>query len=290
MRFILIFILFIVYVQAKTILVINSNSEISKYKETELAFRNSFKGEFSFLDISKMSKDEIKKYLYDEYPNIVYTIGTRAYKYVYKYIPEKKVFFSSIVNWKRLPKKKHFSGVLVELHSGMQLTMINSLCLNIKTFGIVYSHYSKDVVSAFINSAKNMNFNIVGQEIKSIKDINIDKLLNKSDSLILIADPIVISDKNTLKNIFKTAKKLKKPIFAYDKIFLKYGAMLSISVDNPTIGRQIATMIKSYLDKKYQKNIQYPVGSHVVFNKKVAEELKIELSNNKINIIDEFSE
>ena len=45
MRFILIFVLFVVYVHAKTVLVMNSNSSIEKYNQTEESFKRNFSGD-----------------------------------------------------------------------------------------------------------------------------------------------------------------------------------------------------------------------------------------------------
>jgi len=290
MRFILIFILFIIYAQAQTILVINSNYSISKYKQTQEAFAQNFDEKFKSIDISSMTPKEIKDYLYNEYPDIVYTIGSRAYQYAYKYIPEKKIFFSSIVNWKRLPKKEHFSGVLVELHSGMFLTMIRSMYKKFKKLGIIYSEYTKDVVSSLEDSSKHVGLKIITQKISSKDDIKIDSLLKQTDGLIIIPDPIVLGTKDVVIDIFTRAKAYKNPIIAYDKLFINYGAVLSISVDNPTIGRQIATMIKGYMKKTDTHNIQYPTGTHVTFNKKSAKELELDLKNIEFINIDEIVE
>jgi len=279
MKFLLIFILFVTYVHAKTVLVMNSNSGINKYQQTQEAFEKDFEGDFTSIDISQMTQKEIEKYLYDEYPDIVYTIGSRAYQYAYKYIPEKKIFFSSIINWNRLPKKKHFSGVLTELHSEMQLTMIRSIFTNTKIFSIVHSKYTKDIISAFINGAKHVGFEIIAQEVESSADVDINKLLNQSDALIVIPDPVVLKNKDMVENIFKIASLQKKPVIAYDKLFFEHGAVLSISVDTPTIGRQVAIMIQNYINKKSTTNIQYPSGTNIVLNKKIVKELDIKFNS-----------
>ena len=49
-------------------------------------------------------------------------------------------------------------------------------------------------------------------------------------------------------------------------------------------------MIQSFIDKKDIVNIQYPVGTHVVFNKKVAIELDLPVKDANLINIDEVSE
>ena len=84
---------------AETVLVVNSNSDVKKYTETVEEFSKTFNKPFKTLDISHKNSKEIKKHLYDEYPDIVYAVGAKAYHYTNEYIPEKEIYFSSIVDW-----------------------------------------------------------------------------------------------------------------------------------------------------------------------------------------------
>lgn len=282
MRLILLMAVFSLFLHAQKILVISSNSEVEKYKETIDGFGKNFDGPFTILDISKMSQNAIKEYLYDEYPDIVYAVGTKAYQYANKYIPERKIYFSSIVNWKRLPIGNERYGVSNELHSGMQLTLIKSIFRDIDTIGVIYSKYTKDVVADLSQNAKSMGINIVSKKIDkdSLKDERLDDILERTQAVLLIADPVLLNDEKAVKNLFDLSRKHKKPIFAYHELFIKYGATLAISVDNPTIGRQISAMIQSTLRCENIKKIQYPAGTKVIFNKKAAKEMGLKYSKN----------
>jgi len=288
MKIFFIFIIFTLYLNAQTILIMNSNTSIKKYSQTQKAFMDTIKCNVKSIDVSKMTQSEIKNYLYDEYPDIVYTIGSRAYQYAYKYIPEKKIFFSNIVNWNRLPKKKHFAGVLVELHSGTKLTLMNSLGIRPKKIAVFYSKYTKSIISSLKENAKLMGIEIIGKKVDSINELDIESVLQISNAVLIIPDPVVLKDKDEVEDIFELAKKYKIPVVAYDKLFVDYGAVLSISVDNPTIGRQVAVMIEKHLNKQDMQNIQYPAGTHVVFSKRISNELGIEVNESKLKILDEL--
>lgn len=102
----------------------------------------------------------------------------------------------------------------------------------------------------------------------SVENMKFDTALNNSDAMMVISDPLFLNNENAVKNLFSSAKKEKKPIIAYHELFIQYGATLVISADNPTIGRQIATMIESNLNKGSIEKIQYPAGTNIVFNKR----------------------
>jgi ABC-type uncharacterized transport system substrate-binding protein len=289
MRILFILTLFIISLQADKLLILNSNAQIEKYKSVQKAFIENYKGDFKTLDLSKVSKKQIKEYLYDEYPDTVYAIGTKAYSYANTFIPEKTIFFSSIVNYKRFDIEQNRYGVSNELHSGMHLTIIKSLFSNIGSLGIIYSEYTKDLFENFKRNASSIGLKIKGQKIS--KNSSIDKeVLDQTDALLMIADPILLKNKNNVIEIFKQMKILKKPIFAYHELFIKFGASLVISAHNPTIGAQVASMIKQFEAKKDFPKIQIPMGTNVIFNKKTADALGLEYNEQALSVVNKVIE
>jgi len=285
MKFLITISLFTIsFLFAEKILVLNSNNNIEKYSSVEKSFKEDFIGDIKSLNISEMTNKQIKEYLYDEYPDIVYAIGTKAYKYADMYIPEKTLFFSSIVNYKRLNLTKNRLGVSNELHSGMNLTIIKSLFPNTQKLTIVYSSYTKELFENFKQNGLEIGIEIIGEEIGAHKNIDIEKIQH-SDGLILIADPLLLKDEKKVLSLFEQVKKLQKPIFAYHELFIKFDATLVISADNPTIGRQIASMISQYVQKKEFTPIQMPMGTNVIFNKKIADNLNLKYNKNGLSLV-----
>ena len=175
----------------------------------------------------------------------------------------------------------------------MHLTLIKSIFSKIKNIGIIYSNYTKDIIVDFKNSAKALNINIIPYKIRknNLKDESFTDLLTKVDSVIIIPDPILLKKQTLVKRLFHNARKENVALFAYHKLFLKYGAILSISIDNPTTGRQIANMIQ---DRKNQNNknntIQYPAGTKVIFNRKAALKQNIFFEKDILPLINEVIE
>jgi len=289
MKIILTFLLILLSLNAEKVLVLNSNNDIVKYKETVDSFSKEFKKSFKIMDISKQKENAIKEYLYTEYPDTIYTVGAKAYQYAYEYLPEKNIFFSTIVNWKRLKRNDKNYGISNELHSSMNLTLIKSIFTNVKQIGIIYSKYTKNIIEDFQKNAQFLNIKIIPYKIKqnTVEKESFQTLINNVDAILIIPDPVLLAKQNMVKKLFVNSKSKNTSIFAYHPLFLNYGAVLTISIDHPTTGRQIAAMISN---KTYNKNIQYPAGTQVIFNKKVAIEQNIQFNPNITSLVNEVRE
>ncbi len=271
---------FICLLQAETVLVIDSNGAVKKYTETIDAFRKNFNQDFTVLDLSDMTPREIKNTLYDIYPDIVYAVGAKAYQYANAYIPEKTIYFSSIIDYKKLDIRGERYGISNELHSGMQLTLIKSIFTTVGSLGVIYSEHTQNIMEDLRQNAEKIGITLYPLNIAdTFKDADaIEKLVLKSDAMIIIPDPLFLGNEAHVRNFFNLSKKYKKAVIAYHELFINYGAILAISVDNPTIGRQIATMLQNPIPREKGMAIQYPAGTHIVFNKREAAALGLKVS------------
>lgn len=292
MRFLFIISCITFYLHAQTLLVINSNSDVKKYTEAVDEFSKNFNQPFKILDISHMKSREIRKYLYDEYPDSVYAVGAKAYQYANEYIPEKEIYFSSIADWKKLTLEGKRYGISNELHSGMQLTIVKSIFNNIKTIGVIHSKYTQNIINDLSQDAEFLGIKIIPIKIDedSVNTIQFEDTVQHSDAMLVIADPVFLNNEKIVENLFRLSKEHKKPIIAYHELFIKYGATLIISADNPTIGRQMASMIESKLNEEPIENIQYPAGTNIILNKRDASLIGVEFTPDISSIATEVIE
>lgn len=292
MRLLFFISLFTLFLHAQTLLVINSNSDVKKYTEAVDEFSKNFNQPFKILDISHMKSREIKKYLYDEYPDSVYAVGAKAYQYANEYIPEKEIYFSSIADWKKLTMEGKRYGISNELHSGMQLTIVKSIFNNIKTIGVIHSKYTQNIINDLSQDAELLGIKIIPIKIDedSVNTIQSEDTVQHSDAMLVIADPVFLNNEKAVENLFRLSKEHKKPVIAYHELFIKYGATLIISADNPTIGRQMASMIESKLNEEPIENIQYPAGTNIILNKREAALIDVEFTPDISSIATEVIE
>ncbi|MBA1421175.1 MAG: ABC transporter substrate-binding protein [Epsilonproteobacteria bacterium] len=284
MRILWLLLSFTFYIHATNILVMNSNGKIDRYQTMENTFSKAIAQKVQHVDIAFMKEDDIKEYLYDIYPDIVYAIGTKAYQYAKKYVPEKKIYFSSIVNYKRFSMGKNRFGVSNELHPGMQLTLIKALLPKIKSIGIVYSRYTQSIYDGFKTEAKKLGITVIGQKITKTDHYNFEKFKN-IDAFLMLADPVMLADEKKVKVHFSHFKKLHIPVIAYHPLYLKYGAVLIIAVDVETIGRQVASMIESDMHGHSYQTMQMPIGTKVIFNQGLAKRMGLHYDKSALGIV-----
>ena len=294
-RYILICLLFILLFpgslnsdDGRQILLINSDATVEKYEVVGNDFMKASPHRVTEvrLDEKKWKISDVEDLIYDEDPDLVYCIGTKAYLIAKAYAGNTNVVFSSIINWMRLPRTDKTYGVSNELHAGMQMMLFRHIFPDVKKIGVLYSkEYNSQWFERIREVAREMDVEIVGQPV-SANENNIaalKALLPKIDALWLISDPVIVSDNQALMDVLKTCDENKKPVFSYHDAFAKYGATLIVSVDNPTIGRQAAGIATEVLaGEKMEEKVQYPAGSHIILNLGKAKEFGLEYNEDAL--------
>ncbi|MEE9458535.1 MAG: hypothetical protein V3V84_02090, partial [Candidatus Bathyarchaeia archaeon] len=89
--------------------------------------------------------------------------------------------------------------------------------------------------------------------------------------------------------IFKQSKAAMKPVLAYDKVFVNFGAALVISADISTMAKQAAGLTLDILaDQKITERIQNPAGTHIILNMKKVKEYGINLNIDALDSVNEI--
>jgi putative ABC transport system substrate-binding protein len=278
------------------ILLINSDATVEKYKVAQEEFVKAFPHPVLKVNLSdkKWRIPDVEDLLYDEYPDLTYCIGTKAYLIANRFISEKDIIFSSIINWHRLPMTKKTYGVSNELHSGMQITLFRYIFPEVKKLGVLYSEkYNSQWFNETKLEAKEMGLKIIGGAVSENRQARsaLKELLPDIDALWFISDPLIVSDKKILMEVFKECDAKKVPVFTYHDIFVEYGAVLIVSVDDPTIGRQAAGIAAEVLSVgKMDEKVQYPAGSHIILNLKKVKEYGLHYKEETLNAVNQIVE
>lgn len=281
---------------APKILVINSDSSVEKYLEAQDAFKDAIAQPIMEVDLGNKKWDvsDIEDLFYDEDPDIIYTIGTKAYLLANKYASKKNIVFSSVINWRRLPTTKTTYGVSNELHAGMEIMLFRYFFPDIQKIGVIYSKkYTGEWFKNAQKDVKEMGVEIVGHKISKQSQVipGLKKLLPQVDAYWLISDPDVMSAKEDLLNILAECDVQKIPVLSYHETFATFGAVLTVSVDNPTIGRQAAGIVKEIIaENPIEENVQFPAGTWVALNLKKIKEYQLQYNEDALGSASEIIE
>ncbi len=272
------------------ILIVNSDKSVEKY----ITIQQAFEAELPKVKITEinLAKESLQNKVADINPFLIYTIGSKAYNQIEKTVKNKPLLFSSMINWQRFNITTNTYGVALELPAEMQFFMYSYLFPDIRTLGVLYSkkHNHQWFESAVVQAAE-VGLALYGKAVSNTAEISAEltKLLPKIDALWLISDPIVLHNADQVQQIFAATAIVKKPIFAYNNLFSKYGAVLTIAADLPTMGRQAADLAQSILEMQLideEDKIQLPAGSHVILNLQKVREYDININYSALSSVE----
>lgn len=276
-------------------LILNSNMSVKKYSILQSEFKKKFGKSTVEVDIegSKWEdEDWFEDTIYEEDPDLILCIGSKAYLLAYKVAKKTDIIFSLGINWQRFPLTKKTYIIASELPPINTLMIYRYFFPGIKKFGILYSEKNKEWFNKAVADAKEVDVEIIGISIEkgnSIKATALHETLSKVDALWLISDPVVLSSRDQVEDIFRVCNAMRKPVFAYDKLFADFGAAFIISADIPTMGRQTARMAANILaHKEIVNKVQNPAGSYTAINLEIIEDYRIKLNSKALSTINDF--
>ncbi|MEO5332763.1 MAG: hypothetical protein H7839_12130 [Magnetococcus sp. YQC-5] len=281
------------------ILILNSDASVVKYTTTEKEFQAHLTLSYTSLDLGgdtrPVDTKQIQASINQLAPDVIFCIGTKALTVAQKLPTKHKLVFSSIMNWRRLPLDENTYGISNDLHVGMQVNMLHYLFPGMQRIGILYSEqFNKEWVELATIEAANAGIKIIGYPIKDVNQLDkiLEERLSDLEAIWLIADPLVLANKNNVEKIFHFGEARKKPIFTYSDVFAPFGATMVMSVDLPTIARQ-AAMLAENLAKGMpppKERVPDPAGSNIALNKKKILRYGLPLNKKALGAVNTFIE
>lgn len=285
------------FAQSNKVLIVNSEKTVYRYEKIATEFKkvlqqNAYSWTEFNLDDHANAEAELKQLIQQENPVLIYCIGTQAYSLARNVAPNKKLLFSAAINWRRLDVGEGTYGVANELSSAQEISLLRYFFPTIKTIGLLYNDkFSREYVETIKKDALASGINIINKPINDAQEISeaLNELLSKIDMFWIISDPVVLSSKESVQQIFQSAQQHKKPVYAYSDVYIEQGAVLAISADIATIGRQsagLAMMVNQ--DKMPTGTVQSPAGSMVTLNKCALDTLKLKFNQDALDSVNKI--
>ena len=272
------------------VVILNSDNSIEKYSRAQAAFREALAAPALDIDLGDRSLDErkVREILCREDPEIVYCIGSRALQLARTMVSEKKLVFSSVINWRRLGLGKGAFGVSNEMPPGAQLTLYRMFFPDIRKIGVLYSEaYNREWFASATRAAAEVGIRLVGKPVQKDPEQALASIIAEVDAVWLIADPVILSEQQSVIRLFEMATARKKAVITYDEVFADLGPALIISVDAPTIGRQAAGLAHRLVSgERVEERIQNPGGTSVILNLKKVAESGLRLNEEALDSVD----
>jgi len=280
------------------ILIVNTNSRIDRYAIAEASFTESISDTKSNTDIRVLDlgtelhpleilQDTLNEHDYDA----IYAIGAKALGSVDYIDPDMPVIFSSVLNWRRFHGQDNYYGIASEVAPKAQLTWFKYFFPEVKKVGVLHSVDNLQLIQDARISANELSLTLIASDVKAEDSLEkkANTLLDQIDVLWLVSDPVVLATTGKAELLFELAHKKGIPVLSYNRFFDDLGALLSITADLPTTGRQAALMMKNVLAQHANKeSVQFPAGSRISLNAAKAKAYGIVLNEDALDSVDEL--
>jgi putative ABC transport system substrate-binding protein len=285
------------FAQSNKVLIVNSDNTVFRYEKIATEFKkvlrqNAYQWTEFNLDSHANAEEELKQLIQQENPALVYSIGTKAYSLARNYAHNRKLLFSAVINWQRLNVAERTYGVANELSSAQEISLLHYFFPTIKKIGLLYNDkFSREYVETIKKDALASGINIIAQSVNDEQEINeaLNELLPNIELFWIISDPVVLSTKEWVQQIFQSAQQQKKPVYAYSDVFIEQGAVLAISADIATIGRQSASLAMLMdKDKVPTGTVQAPAGSTITLNKCTLDALQLKFNQDALDSVNKI--
>lgn len=281
-----------------TLLVVNSSNDVARYHQAQMAFTEMLSSQrirVVNLEYDRAPVDTLQDLINQHRFDVIYCIGAKALGSVEQVSPDVPVVFSSVLNWHYFAKRRGYYGIASDTLPGTQLAMFKLFFPELKRLGIMYSKTNAGFIEQARVEAHALGFELVAVPVRSSRNVIelTEAVLADVQGLWLIPDPEVISSSLHAEDIFQVADRMKRPVFASNRIFADLGATLTISADQPTIGRQAALVAERLMMPQgggAPEQVVSPAGSHVTLNMQKVAEYGISLNVEAMDTINELIE
>ncbi len=226
-------------------------------------------------------------------PDIILAIGVLAATVVKEKIEDIPIVFCMVINHARFElSKPNITGISTEIAIEDQLEGFQSILGQFKNMGVIYDpSKTGNIIENTEKKVENAGINLVKYAVDSSKEVSeaMENLIGKIDALWLLPDSTVVT-KKSFSYIKLTTLENKVPLLCTSDVFVKAGALVSVSADHKGIGRQAEELARKILERSTigSLGIVYPDHFKITINTDTAEKLGLELkmikNDPKINI------
>ncbi len=280
-----------------TILLVNSDNSIARYQESEQAFKSSLEGVRILsvdLEQSGHTASDIDAMILRESPELIYFIGSKAYALAHSIENKLPGIFSSVINWERFPARENTYGISNELALNQSLSLIKFIFPDRQKVGVLYDReYNQTLIDESVHYAQELGITLVARATDSrnsnrILD-NFESLVDNVDLIWIIPDPGILMNRDQVADMFQMATEASKPVVAYSRVFLPFGASLILSPDIPTTGRQAANFSQTLLaGVKPNQSVLPPAGSDIILNACHLERIKVDYNQDSLDSVSQL--
>ena len=272
------------FAQSTKIFVVKSK-DIASYNLALDGFRQGASEDWTIVEYdlkgTLKNADKLAKRLEKEKPDLVVAVGAKATLALTKSRTSYPMVFCMVMNPATCDlQASNATGVSLAISPESQMEILTSLGPKIKRVGVLLrKQTSQDLLKSVTNLAEKRGIKIIPIELESEKEIprKLRPALDKIDAIWMLDDAFIHS-KETLEFVILNTLERNLPFMAISEVFVKEGALASLSPSFFSNGQQTTELAKRILTKKISPK-SIPVSFHkrpnLVLNLKIARKIKL---------------
>ena len=173
--------------------------------------------------------------------------------------------------------KKNWATLILDQPYERQLLMIKHLLGRNATTGILLGSHSLDEKPLLLEAANKHKQNVIIDQINITDQLisSIKKLINKSDVILAIPDPVAFN-RNTIRGILLLTYRKNIPLIGFSSSYVKAGAVAALHSEPDQIIKQANKIITEFMQTGvFKHSYYYPDDFSISINNKVAYTLGI---------------
>ena len=259
------------------------SSQAGPYESFALSLKSRIQSDNADTEISISTLDNQED---TDKNTVIIPVGYPAAKYIAGQKSTNPIIYTLISeeSYKKLTDKSQDNHTAIYINQSWkrQFSSIKYITPSLGKIAILYSKNTKHLLPQIQESAKQASVKIkfynVNDSDNIIKVVN--EALHGNDALLAIPDHTIFN-KNTAKNILYASYKLKKPLIAYSKNYVKAGALLSVYSTLDNYAQQAAEIVNKTISGTSitLPGADYPRYFEIEINESVAKSLDIKHTN-----------
>ena len=220
----------------------------------------------------------------EQNPRLVLALGPMAARMTKQHLGELPLLYCMVSNPARYELAgDNIAGISLDVPGDVQFAAYRTLVPNLRTIGVIYDpSKSEQIVVQATAAAAAMGIELLSVPVTSHKKVleALRGMLGKIDALWTVPDDTVLTT-DSFRFLLITSLERKLPFLAISDIFVKVGALATMAPEPAQMGRQIAQLIGDLDRGEFdlsEVDIMAPASSQMVINRKTAEKIGLELS------------
>lgn len=265
------------------------SSDLMPYKQTLKGLKKLFVEKGIQLKISKYNlqrekPDLIIHQIFQEKPDIVYTVGTKASMLAKERIKETPIVFSMVLQAETFINS-NIAGISLNIPVEMKLENIRRILPSVKRIGVIYSSKFTKLYDKVSTVSREMGFELVAKHINSksgfseaLKDIS-----SQIDCFLLIPD-IELYIPQSISHLILEGLHNNFSVIGLSSFHTKAGALISFEGDYYDMGKQAGEIALKILEGKQSTHTQsvMPRKTNFSLNLLIAERLDMKIPSKRI--------